>query len=111
MACMVAHCSELVDGGVSNADGEVQRQQWGSHSGSCASQGLCSCPSKTTRGNGDDDGDGGDHRERGVAVGSYRGEVADVMDVSAVDFARGRGHLEDVHSVVRGVRLEIRSRN
>jgi len=111
MACMAARCNELVDGGVSSVGGGVQRQRWGSHSGSCVNSGLCFCPSRTIRGNDGDGGGGGGYRAGGVTVGGCRGEGADVKDGSVADSARERDRLEGVHFVVRGVQLEIRSRN
>ena len=110
MACMGARCNALVGGGISNVGGGVQRRRWGLHSGSCVSQGLCFCPSRTIHEN-DDGGGGGDYYAGGVTVGGYRGEGADVKDVSVADFARERDRLEGVRFVGWGVRLEIRSRD
>jgi len=72
---------------------------------------LCPCffPSRTIRGNGDDDGDGGGLHARGVIVGDYCGGVADVKGVSVADLVRGRDRLEGVHCVAWGVHPEIRS--
>lgn len=111
MACMEAHCNELVGGGISDVGGGVQRRRWGSHSGSCVSRGLCFCPSRTIHENGGGDGGGGDYYAGGVSVGGCRGEGADVKDVSAADFARERDRLGGVRFVGWEVRLEVRSRN
>lgn len=46
-----------------------------------------------------------------MIVGGYCGEVADVKNGPAADFARGRDLSEGVHLVVWGVRLEIKSQS
>ena len=73
--------------------------------------GPCFYPLKLIRGDGGDDGGGGGFHARGVIVGSYCGEVADVKDASAVDFARGCGRSEGVRFFAWGVQVEIRSQN